>query len=73
VSAAAKPRKRTREPRRIVSFVRPQFMEHEARALREYVNATQDATFEAGALLPPDVGAALAELDRVIALQEGRK
>lgn len=72
MSAAAKPRKRVREPRRQVTFVRPQFMVHEARALEAHVAATLDGTFEGGALLPADVGAALEELRRVLALNDGK-
>ncbi|HMF58842.1 MAG TPA: hypothetical protein VK595_00640 [Vicinamibacterales bacterium] len=73
MSAAAKPRKRVREPRRVVTFVRPQFMVHEARALAEHVGTTLDAQFEGGALLAPDVSAALEELRRVLALQDTGK
>lgn len=73
MSAAAKPRKRTREPRRTVVFIKPQFMEHEARALAAHVEATLDAQFEGGALLAPDVSGALAELRRVLTLHESRK
>lgn len=73
MSAAAKPRKRVREPRRQIAFVRPQFMEHEARALAAHVESTLDAQFEGGALLAPDVSGALEELRRVLALHDGRK
>jgi len=72
VSAAAKPRKRVRDPRRVVTFVKPQLMLHEARALLAHVDATMDAQFEGGALLSPDVAAARDELSRVLALAEGR-
>lgn len=73
MSAAAKPRKRVREPRRQVAFVRPQFMAHEARALQAFVRDSVDGVLEGGELLASDVGAALEELDRVLALHEARK
>jgi hypothetical protein len=70
--SAAKRAPRKREPRRVVAFVKPQFMLHEARALLAHLDATLDAQFEGGALLAPDVAAGRDELLRVLALADGK-